>query len=98
MNLYNNFITKRTNDFIRSNVILPKMRKKLLKKNITIISNNCTGGFVYHDLGLRFNSPTINLAFGSDEVFFLLLKICHTICPVSCLTKLMSPIGGVSSR
>lgn len=28
---------------------------------MTIISNNCSGAYLYHDLGLRFNSPTINL-------------------------------------
>ncbi|MBR2635114.1 MAG: DUF1919 domain-containing protein [Clostridia bacterium] len=27
----------------------------------TIISSNCTGGFISHWLGLRFNSPTVNL-------------------------------------
>lgn len=27
----------------------------------TIISNNCLGASIYHDLGLRFESPTINL-------------------------------------
>ena len=28
---------------------------------MTIISNNCSGAYLYHDLGLKFNSPTINL-------------------------------------
>jgi len=46
-------------------------RKKYLKKirsdydysnkNITIISSNCIGGLIYHDLGIKFMSPTINL-------------------------------------
>lgn len=27
----------------------------------TIIANNCIGGSILHDLGLRFNTPTINL-------------------------------------
>lgn len=36
--------------------------KKMLKnKSFTIISSNCNGGFLYHDLGIKFNSPTINL-------------------------------------
>lgn len=30
-------------------------------RQITIIANNCIGGFIYHYLGLRFESPTINL-------------------------------------
>lgn len=29
--------------------------------NISILSSNCVGGEVYYDLGLPFNSPTINL-------------------------------------
>lgn len=30
---------------------------------ISIISCNCIGGVIYHDLGLRFDSPTINMFF-----------------------------------
>jgi len=46
--------------------------KKLKNKNITIISNNCIGGFVYQDFGLKYNSPTIGLQFSqSDFVKFL---------------------------
>lgn len=36
-------------------------RKKLKNKEITIISSNCTGAFILHDLGLKFNSPFVNL-------------------------------------
>lgn len=36
-------------------------RKRLIPKSRTIISNNCTAGYMYHNLGLRFESPTINL-------------------------------------
>lgn len=28
---------------------------------MTIVSNNCAGAYIYHDLGMRFDSPTINL-------------------------------------
>ena len=38
-----------------------KKSKKLINNNITLMSNNCTGGVILHDLSLRFNSPTINL-------------------------------------
>lgn len=53
-----------------SNIIWKNKRKKYLKKlkkSIiveeipTIISCNCTGGVMYHDLGMKFCSPTINL-------------------------------------
>lgn len=33
----------------------------LRNSSFTIISNNCLGGFLYHDYNMRFYSPTINL-------------------------------------
>lgn len=44
-----------------------KIRKKLKNANPSIISSNCIGGIIYHDLGLKFNSPTVNLMFRPDE-------------------------------
>lgn len=37
------------------------MRRKLTNKNITLVSSDCNGTFILHDLGLRFNSPFVNL-------------------------------------
>lgn len=37
------------------------VRKKLTNKDFSIICSNCIGGIIYHRLGLRFLSPTINL-------------------------------------
>ena len=36
-------------------------RKRLSNKNASIISINCNGGTICHDLGLRFNSQFVNL-------------------------------------
>lgn len=36
-------------------------RTRLLNKTPTIICSNCTGGFLYHWLGIKFCSPFINL-------------------------------------
>lgn len=33
----------------------------------SIISSNCIGGMIYHDLGLKFMSPTINLFFNCHD-------------------------------
>lgn len=44
-----------------------KMRKDLKNDNITFLCPNCTGGILFHDLGLRFNSPTVNLTIFQDE-------------------------------
>lgn len=38
-----------------------KNKKKLKNKDFTLIASNCNGTFMLHDLGLRFNSPFINL-------------------------------------
>ena len=41
---------------------LYKQRKKsrLINREVSIISSTCNGGIISHDLGLRFNTPTIN--------------------------------------
>lgn len=46
---------------------LKRKRKKLKNNNPTIISNNCVGGVISHDLGQQFCSPTVNLYFKADE-------------------------------
>lgn len=50
-----------------------KDQKRLINKNFSIISNHCMGGFIYHDLGKKFLSPTINLKIAPDD-FVVFLK------------------------
>ena len=38
-----------------------KNRERLKNKDFSLIASNCNGAFILHDLGLRFNSPTVNL-------------------------------------
>lgn len=38
-----------------------KMRKALTNKSPTFLCPNCIGGLLFHDLGLQFRSPTVNL-------------------------------------
>ena len=48
--------------------------KRCNTEKCCIICNNCTGGMILHDLGLRFDSPTINtLFFSADDFLFLLI-------------------------
>ena len=42
-------------------------RKRLQKRDITLITNNCIGGIIYHDMHLQFLSPTINRYFDNEE-------------------------------
>lgn len=69
-------------------------------KTVSILSSNCVGGEVYHDLGLPFNSPTINLwmvqpdflKFATDLQYYIESKLCFSSeleekyhCPVAYL-------------
>lgn len=44
-----------------------ELQKKLTNTDFTIISSNCIGGILSHDLNQRFNSPTINLFFTAGD-------------------------------
>lgn len=39
----------------------------LVENPVTILSDDCWGGYVYNLLGLQFNSPTINIAWRKDS-------------------------------
>lgn len=51
-----------------------KKAKKCKRDKCSIVCNNCTGGIILHDLGMRFDTPTINTLFYSanDFIFFVL--------------------------
>ncbi|MBR2215117.1 MAG: DUF1919 domain-containing protein [Selenomonadaceae bacterium] len=36
-------------------------QSRLQNRNFSLIASNCNGGVMLHDLGLRFNSPFVNL-------------------------------------
>lgn len=51
---------------------LARQKSKLTNKEPTIICNNCIAGVLLKDLGLNFNTPTINLYFTApDYINFL---------------------------
>lgn len=37
------------------------MRSRLQISNVRLIASNCVGGVLLHDLGLQFQTPTINM-------------------------------------
>lgn len=49
------------------NVMKFKKRIGLKNKNVSIISNNCGGGFISQYFGLPYNSPTAGLFFHSED-------------------------------
>jgi len=44
-----------------------KEKARLTNHSPSLIANNCIAGFLYHDLSLPFNSPTINLWINSED-------------------------------
>ena len=48
-------------------IYLENKRKKLKNNDPSIIAYNCNGGIIYHDLGLQFLSPTINMGFDDPK-------------------------------
>lgn len=55
--------------------IIYQEKETLKDKDFTIISQNCIGGVFYHDMGIRFQSPTINLFFESADFLKFVSKI-----------------------
>lgn len=56
-------------------VLNKKNRKRLQNKDFTVISQNCVGGVLLHELKLRFNSPTINLYFSAADFIKFISKL-----------------------
>lgn len=50
-------------------------RNRFRNSEVTILSMNCTGGILYHDLGLQFRSPTINLFMRAEDF----IKFCEKL-------------------
>lgn len=65
-------INNRFHDLLRKKKNADNRNKLLNDSGVTILSNNCVAGVLYHDLGLRFDSPTINLFIKSADYIKLL--------------------------
>ena len=63
-------IPVRVRDRLRGNSISARLKKRVnhaKPEPVSIISQNCIGGVLYHDLGMKFLSPTINLFFKEPD-------------------------------
>ena len=73
----------RIKNFVSKNNFIVKHRQKLLRANlqnkepISILSSNCLGGLIYHELGMQFQSPTVNIRFSSKDFVKFVLNIDH---------------------
>ena len=54
-------------EFLRKNIVMPKQRQRLKNTNFSVISSNCNGAVMCHDLGIQFNSPTVNLSMNAED-------------------------------
>lgn len=52
-----------------------KMRRRLVNKDVTFLCPNCIGGILFHDLGLKFLSPTVNLMMLQNEFIEFVLHL-----------------------
>lgn len=65
-------IIKMIREDLREKIVNKKNIKALRNTNFSILSSDCTGGVLSHDLGLQFNSPTINMYFcAKDYIKFI---------------------------
>lgn len=62
------------NEFMRQKVNRNN-RKKLCNRNLSLLSSNCNGALILHDLGMRFNSPFVNLWMEPKDFIKYLEKI-----------------------
>lgn len=72
----NNILWYYINNKVRQNTNILR-RRKLKNRDICLLSNNCNGAMILHDLGLRFNSPFVNLWLEADDFVKYLSNIEH---------------------
>lgn len=65
-------------------------RIKLKNRSFSIISSNCNGGVIAHDLGVKFNTPFINVGFLSDDYIKLLQSPKHYL--YDCELEFIKPV------
>lgn len=50
-------------------------QRNLKNKSFSLFSHNCLGGIMYHDLGVEFQSPTINMRFTPSDFITLMQNL-----------------------
>lgn len=76
-----------------------KKRRQYHGGNVTILARNCVAGVIYHDLGLEFQSPTVNLWIQNPD-FEVFLTYIHEFVREGILKEVSSsydyPVGDLS--
>lgn len=63
----------------RRAIVIKKAKGKLCAEGFSIISQNCIGGVFYHDMGMKFLSPTIDLFFTEPDFVRFVLNLQYYI-------------------
>lgn len=83
----------------RNEAYYRRNRHKLKNLSPTIIASDCFGTFIYHNYGLKFNSPTINLFIGLDD-FIVFVNDLNNYLSVELIevknTSLDYPVGSLT--
>ena len=78
-----------------------KKYKQISNRECSIISINCVGGVVSHELHLRFNSPTVNLWFKTKDYLKFLNNLnyyihsCELVQDIELSNQYMYPVGAL---
>lgn len=68
---------------LRSNLYSKHLRRKLKNHDFSLITNNCVGGVICHNLNMPFRSPTVNLWMTSNEFLRFVNDLPYYLnCPV----------------
>lgn len=54
-----------------------RMRDALVNQTMTLLCPNCLGGILFHDLGLKFQSPTVNLMMTQPDFIKFVTNLDH---------------------
>ena len=81
MGILNRLATKTWS--FRSRVYLQHLQKRLKNREFSLITNDCVGGVICHNLNMPFLSPTVNLWMTAEDYLVFLSDLPYFLsCPV----------------
>lgn len=74
-NIINHYLDVTYNKYYPPQIIFrSRQRQRLKNLDFSLLTGNCVGGYLYHQLGLPFTSPTINMMIENQDFKKLLLN------------------------
>lgn len=76
-------------------IYIQRKRRKFKNQHVSILASNCNGGIILHDLGLRFDTPTINLYFHPSDFIKFISDINYYLAqePIEIESECRFPVG-----